>query len=84
MTSITSAANNVPRFITSKTDSIKDVLAQKTSISKIDKKIFAEKSKEYADLNEIIQNAKKYINYEKDRSELEKIFVLLNNFFCFI
>ena len=38
MTSITSAANNVPRFIASKTDSIKDVLAQKTSISKIDKK----------------------------------------------
>ena len=43
------------------------------SSGKIDKKIFAEKSKEYADLNEIIQNAKKYINYERDRSELEKI-----------
>ena len=41
--------------------------------SKIDKKMFAEKSKEYADLNEIIQDAKKYISYEKDRSELEKI-----------
>ena len=41
MTSIISAANNVPRFITSKTDSIKDVLAQKTSISKISKKIFS-------------------------------------------
>ena len=36
-------------------------------------KIFAEKSKEYADLNEIIHNAKKYISYENDRSELQKI-----------
>ena len=49
------------------------LLEMDLSSGKIDKKIFAEKSKEYADLNEIIQNAKKYINYEKDRSELEKI-----------
>jgi hypothetical protein len=34
---------------------------------KIDKKIFAEKSKEYADLNEIIENAKRYINFEKEK-----------------
>ena len=40
---------------------------------KIDKKIFAEKSKEYADLNEIIENAKRYINFEKEKFELEKI-----------
>ena len=35
--------------------------------------MFAEKSKEYADLSEIIKEAKKYISYEKNRSELEKI-----------
>jgi peptide chain release factor 1 len=49
------------------------VLEKDLSSGKIDKKLFAEKSKEYSDLNEIIQNAKKYINYEKDRSEIQKI-----------
>ncbi len=49
------------------------VLEKDLSSGKIDKKFFAEKSKEYADLNEIIQNAKKYISYEKDRSEIQKI-----------
>ena len=39
----------------------------------IDKKKFAEKSKEYSDLNEIVQNAKKYISFTKDKLELEKI-----------
>ena len=49
------------------------VLEKDLSSGKIDKKLFAEKSKEYADLNEIIQDAKKYISYEKDRSEIQKI-----------
>ncbi len=49
------------------------VLEKDLSLGKIDKKIFAEKSKEYADLNEIIQDAKKYISYEKDKSEIQKI-----------
>ena len=39
----------------------------------IEKKFFAEKSKEYADLNQIIDIAKKYQSFEKDKSELEKI-----------
>ena len=43
------------------------------SSGKIDKKLFAEKSKEYADLNDIIDSAKKYISFDKDKSELEKI-----------
>ena len=42
-------------------------------IRKIDKNLFAEKSKEYSDLNEIISDAKKYVSFEKDKSELEKI-----------
>ncbi len=49
------------------------LLEKDLSSGKIDKKLFAEKSKEYADLNEIIKNAKKYISYEKDRLELQKI-----------
>ena len=48
-------------------------LEKELSTGNLDKKLFAEKSKEYADLNEIIHNAKKYISYENDRSELQKI-----------
>ena len=49
------------------------ILEKDLSSSTIDKKIFAEKSKEYSDLNEIIEDAKRYITYEKDKIELEKI-----------
>ncbi len=49
------------------------LLENDLSSGKIDKKLFAEKSKEYADLNEIIKDAKKYISYEKDRLEIQKI-----------
>ena len=49
------------------------ILEKDLSSGKIDKKLFAEKSKEYSDLNEIIDDAKKYISFEKDKSELEKI-----------
>ena len=49
------------------------LLEKDLSSGKMDKKLFAEKSKEYSDLNEIIQDAKKYISYEKDRSEIQKI-----------
>ena len=37
-------------------------LERDLSSGKIDKKFFAEKSKEYADLNEIIKDAKKYFS----------------------
>ena len=40
---------------------------------KVDKKLFAEKSKEYSDLNEIVNSAKKYASYKNDKNELEKI-----------
>ena len=49
------------------------LLEKELSSGDIDKKIFAEKSKEYSDLNEIIADAKKYISYENDKKELEKI-----------
>ena len=48
-------------------------LEKDLSTGQIDKKIFAEKSKEYSDLNEIVEDAKKYIWFEKDKNELEKI-----------
>jgi len=48
-------------------------LEKDLSSGNIDKKLFAEKSKEYSDLNEIIDDAKKYISFENDKIELEKI-----------
>jgi peptide chain release factor 1 len=51
------------------------ILEKELSSGEVDKKMFAEKSKEYSDLNEIVENAKKYISFEKDKSELEKIIV---------
>ena len=48
-------------------------LEKDLSSGKIDKKAFAEKSKEYSDLNEIISDAKKYISFDKNKLELEKI-----------
>ena len=48
-------------------------LEKELSKEDIDKKNFAEKSKEYSDLNEIVENAKSYISFEKDKAELEKI-----------
>ena len=49
------------------------LLEKDLSSGSIDKKLFAEKSKEYSDLNEIIDDAKKYILFEKEKIELEKI-----------
>ena len=48
-------------------------LEKDLSSGKIDKKLFAEKSKEYSDLNEIIEDAKYYMSFEKDKNELLKI-----------
>ena len=49
-------------------------LEKDLSSGAIDKKLFAEKSKEYSDVNEIIENAKNYILFENNKKELEKIF----------
>ena len=49
------------------------LLEKDLASGKIEKKLFAEKSKEYADINEIINIAKKYQSFEKNKAELEKI-----------
>ena len=48
-------------------------LEKDLSGTKIDSKLFAEKSKEYSNLNEIIKFAFEYLNFEKNKSDLEKI-----------
>jgi len=49
------------------------LLEKELSSSEIDKKLFAEKSKEYSDLNEIIEEAKKYFSFENEKNDLQKI-----------
>ena len=48
------------------------VLEKDLSLGKIEKKLFAEKSR-YADLNDITKDAKKYILFEANKLDLEKI-----------
>ena len=43
------------------------------SSGNLDNKLFAAKSKEYSDLNEIITNIQKYLDFEKNKKDLEKI-----------
>jgi peptide chain release factor 1 len=58
---------------------IEDLISKHSSLEKdlssgkVDKKLFAEKSKEYSDLNEIIEDAKKYFSFEGEKIDLEKI-----------
>ena len=48
-------------------------LEKELSSSELDKKLFAEKSKEYSDVNEIVGIAKDYISFQREKEELEKI-----------
>ena len=48
-------------------------LEKELSSQEIDKKLFAEKSKEYSDLNDIIEEANSYYNFQKNKDELEKL-----------
>ena len=48
-------------------------LEKELSSQEIDKKSFAEKSKEYSDLSEIIKEAVSYFNFQKNKDELENL-----------
>ena len=48
-------------------------LEKELSSGEIDKKKYAEISKEYSDLNDIIKQVKEYLNYQKDTEELDII-----------
>ena len=48
-------------------------LEKELSSGEIDKTRYAEISKEYSDLNEIIKYVKEYLNYEKDTQDLDNI-----------
>ena len=63
----------IPRKTIEELISKHSLLEKDLSSVNIDKKLFAEKSKEYSEINEIIMDAKKYLSFEKDKIELEKI-----------
>ncbi len=48
-------------------------LEKKLSSGEVDKKKFADISKEYSDLNDIIKYAKEYLSYQKDSQDLKNI-----------
>ena len=50
-----------------------NILEKELSSGKIDPKLFAKKSKEYSNLGRIILVAKKYVNYENEKKDLEQI-----------
>ena len=58
---------------------IRDLISKHSSLEKelssgeIDKKKFAEKSKDYSDLNDIIKEVKEYYSFDESKKDLEKI-----------
>ena len=60
-------------------NTVEELITRHSSIEKelstggLENKLFAEKSKEYSDLNEIIESAKNYISFHAEKEELEKI-----------
>ena len=59
--------------------SVKNIISQHGALEKelssgnIDPKLFAKKSKEYSSLGSIISTAKKYVNFENEKKDLEQI-----------
>ena len=60
-------------------DKVRDIISKhkllekELSSNEIDKKNFAKKSKEYSDLNEILNSAKQYLSFDKTEKDLKKI-----------
>ena len=50
-----------------------ELIEKELSSGEVEKKKFAEKSKEYSNLNDIIDQAKEYCSFENNKTELEKI-----------
>ena len=50
-----------------------EIIEKELSSGEVDKKSFSDKSKEYSDLNEIIDHAKEYCLFKNNKIELEKI-----------
>ena len=55
------------------------ILEKELSSGVIEKKLFASKSKEYSELNAVINHAKDYLTFDKTRDDLKKIIGDENN-----
>ena len=57
-------------------DKVRDIISKHNSLEKdlstgsVDKKKFAEKSKEYSELNDIINEAKEYLSFDNEKIDL--------------
>ena len=66
-------------------DKVKDIILRHNNLEKelssgnLDSKLFAKKSKEYSNLENIISIAKSYINFEDEKKDLEQILQDKNN-----
>ena len=56
-----------------------DILEKELSSATVDPKLYAKKSKEYSDLGNIIVVAKAYINFDKEKKDLEQILLDKDN-----
>ena len=56
-----------------------DLLEKELSSGQFDAKLFAKKSKEYSDLKNIIESAKEYVDFEKNKKDLNNIINDKNN-----
>jgi len=50
------------------------LLEKELSSGEVDKKLFAEKSKEYSDLNEVIQDVRKYFSENEFRKRINVVY----------
>jgi len=50
-----------------------EILEKELSSANLDKKDFVKKSKEYSNIGEVITVARSYVNFEKEKKDLEKI-----------
>ena len=50
-----------------------ETLEKELSSGNIDKKNFVKKSKEYSSIKEVVNEAKRYVDFDKEKKELEKI-----------
>ncbi len=50
-----------------------DALEKELASGNIDPKIFAKKSKEYSNLESIISEAREFVNFDKEKKDLEQI-----------
>ena len=63
----------IPLTKVSQIVNVYETLEKELASDSIDKKDFVKKSKEYSSISDIINQARSYLGFEKEKKELEKI-----------